>query len=85
MVANGVRGSRILSIEIASGFKLVICTDKIEKRKEEIVMECKDCPMFKTRECVVCRQRQQWEEEFYREVELDIQDEMKKLEEGGDY
>jgi len=48
-------------------------------------MDCKDCPIFKTKECVTCRQRQEWEDEFYREVELDIQDEIKKLEKGGDY
>ena len=33
MGAHGIRGSKILSIEIASGFKLVICTDKIKKKE----------------------------------------------------
>jgi len=43
-------------------------------------MDCKECPMFKTRECAICRQRQEWEEEFYREVELDIQEIQEEME-----
>jgi len=43
-------------------------------------MDCKNCPMFKTKECIICRQRLEWENEFYREVELEVQEEMKKEE-----